>query len=150
MEMWAKPKKNKLMKIIKKKLVYSQNRSTLIDWNGSKCCVVLLSNLPLVTSSQDKLCLPHHILEEKGLVKVSVTVNALVEVPSCRIGPLTWAVARRLVWDVTLRQLAAFFFLHTSRCFRPVVVLFYFERVADKWAGMASRHFTLVKTGKLN
>nr|XP_057937863.1 leucine-rich repeat and calponin homology domain-containing protein 1 isoform X4 [Doryrhamphus excisus] len=31
---------------------------------------------------EDKLCLPHHILEEKGLVKVSVMVQALVdEVP---------------------------------------------------------------------
>ncbi|XP_075886900.1 leucine-rich repeat and calponin homology domain-containing protein 1 isoform X6 [Nelusetta ayraudi] len=38
---------------------------------------------------EDKLCLPHHILEEKGLVKVSVTVHALVEVPSSRIAPLT-------------------------------------------------------------
>ncbi|XP_013882946.1 leucine-rich repeat and calponin homology domain-containing protein 1 isoform X3 [Austrofundulus limnaeus] len=28
---------------------------------------------------QDKLCLPHHILEEKGLVKVCITVQALVE-----------------------------------------------------------------------
>ncbi|KAK2840376.1 hypothetical protein Q5P01_014116 [Channa striata] len=32
---------------------------------------------------EDKLCLPHHILEEKGLVKVCVTVQALVdEAPS--------------------------------------------------------------------
>lgn len=38
---------------------------------------------------EDKLCLPHHILEEKGLVKVSATVHALVEVPSSRIAPLT-------------------------------------------------------------
>lgn len=29
--------------------------------------------------SEDKLCLPHHILEEKGLVKLSMTVQALVE-----------------------------------------------------------------------
>lgn len=29
--------------------------------------------------SEDKLCLPHHILEEKGLVKVSITVQALVD-----------------------------------------------------------------------
>ncbi|KAJ8350149.1 hypothetical protein SKAU_G00252790 [Synaphobranchus kaupii] len=28
---------------------------------------------------EEKLCLPHHILEEKGLVKVSVTVQALVD-----------------------------------------------------------------------
>ncbi|XP_066542054.1 leucine-rich repeat and calponin homology domain-containing protein 1 isoform X3 [Hoplias malabaricus] len=28
---------------------------------------------------QDKLCLPHHILEEKGLVKVGITVQALLE-----------------------------------------------------------------------
>ncbi|XP_028292169.1 leucine-rich repeat and calponin homology domain-containing protein 1 isoform X4 [Gouania willdenowi] len=29
--------------------------------------------------SEDKLCLPHHILEEKGLVKVCVTVQALLD-----------------------------------------------------------------------
>ncbi|XP_067371267.1 leucine-rich repeat and calponin homology domain-containing protein 1 isoform X6 [Channa argus] len=33
---------------------------------------------------QDKLCLPHHILEEKGLVKVSVTVQALVDEASSK------------------------------------------------------------------
>uniref|UniRef100_A0A7N8X5Z8 Leucine-rich repeats and calponin homology (CH) domain containing 2 n=1 Tax=Mastacembelus armatus TaxID=205130 RepID=A0A7N8X5Z8_9TELE len=30
---------------------------------------------------QDKLCLPHHILEERGLVKVGVTVQALLDLP---------------------------------------------------------------------
>ncbi|XP_048087122.1 leucine-rich repeat and calponin homology domain-containing protein 2 isoform X4 [Alosa alosa] len=30
---------------------------------------------------QDKLCLPHHILEERGLVKVGVTIQALLELP---------------------------------------------------------------------
>ncbi|XP_041114905.1 leucine-rich repeat and calponin homology domain-containing protein 1-like isoform X5 [Polyodon spathula] len=29
---------------------------------------------------EEKLCLPHHILEEKGLVKVSITVQALIDV----------------------------------------------------------------------
>uniref|UniRef100_A0A3B5Q9M2 Leucine-rich repeats and calponin homology (CH) domain containing 1 n=1 Tax=Xiphophorus maculatus TaxID=8083 RepID=A0A3B5Q9M2_XIPMA len=33
---------------------------------------------------QDKLCLPHHILEEKGLVKVCVTVQALVDEASSK------------------------------------------------------------------
>ncbi|XP_051564298.1 leucine-rich repeat and calponin homology domain-containing protein 1 isoform X7 [Myxocyprinus asiaticus] len=28
---------------------------------------------------QDRLCLPHHILEEKGLIKVGITVQALLE-----------------------------------------------------------------------
>ncbi|KAG7462322.1 leucine-rich repeat and calponin-likey domain-containing 1 isoform X4 [Solea senegalensis] len=28
---------------------------------------------------EDKLCLPHHVLEEKGLLKVSITVGALVD-----------------------------------------------------------------------
>ncbi|KAK7154110.1 hypothetical protein R3I94_007470 [Phoxinus phoxinus] len=28
---------------------------------------------------QDKLCLPHHILEEKGLIKVGITVQALLD-----------------------------------------------------------------------
>uniref|UniRef100_A0A7N5ZT31 Calponin-homology (CH) domain-containing protein n=1 Tax=Anabas testudineus TaxID=64144 RepID=A0A7N5ZT31_ANATE len=31
---------------------------------------------------QDKLCLPHHILEERGLVKVGVTVQALLDLSS--------------------------------------------------------------------
>ncbi|MEQ2263372.1 hypothetical protein XENORESO_006849 [Xenotaenia resolanae] len=38
----------------------------------------------LVSDSQDKLCLPHHILEEKGLVKVCVTVQALVDEASSK------------------------------------------------------------------
>ncbi|XP_063744538.1 leucine-rich repeat and calponin homology domain-containing protein 1 isoform X5 [Eleginops maclovinus] len=33
---------------------------------------------------QDKLCLPHHILEEKGMVKLGVMVHALLEDTSCR------------------------------------------------------------------
>ncbi|KAJ8405222.1 hypothetical protein AAFF_G00322130 [Aldrovandia affinis] len=33
---------------------------------------------------QDKLCLPHHILEERGLVKVGVTVQALLDLPASR------------------------------------------------------------------
>ncbi|XP_046902485.1 leucine-rich repeat and calponin homology domain-containing protein 1 isoform X1 [Hypomesus transpacificus] len=33
---------------------------------------------------QDKLCLPHHILEEKGMVKLSMTVQALVDETSTK------------------------------------------------------------------
>ncbi|XP_039622425.1 leucine-rich repeat and calponin homology domain-containing protein 2 isoform X1 [Polypterus senegalus] len=33
---------------------------------------------------QDKLCLPHHILEERGLVKVGITVQALLDLPSSK------------------------------------------------------------------
>ncbi|MBN3295314.1 leucine-rich repeat and calponin homology domain-containing protein 2 isoform X2 [Amia ocellicauda] len=33
---------------------------------------------------QDKLCLPHHILEERGLVKVGITVQALLDLPTSR------------------------------------------------------------------
>lgn len=33
---------------------------------------------------EEKLCLPHHILEEKGLVKVSITVQALVDVTTTK------------------------------------------------------------------
>uniref|UniRef100_A0A3B4U4Q2 Leucine rich repeats and calponin homology domain containing 2 n=1 Tax=Seriola dumerili TaxID=41447 RepID=A0A3B4U4Q2_SERDU len=33
---------------------------------------------------QDKLCLPHHILEERGLVKVGVTVQALLDLPALK------------------------------------------------------------------
>ncbi|XP_026151008.1 leucine-rich repeat and calponin homology domain-containing protein 1 isoform X3 [Mastacembelus armatus] len=38
---------------------------------------------------EDKLCLPHHILEEKGLVKVSITVQALVDEASSKHSLLT-------------------------------------------------------------
>ncbi|XP_071328588.1 leucine-rich repeat and calponin homology domain-containing protein 1 isoform X5 [Trachinotus anak] len=38
---------------------------------------------------EDKLCLPHHILEEKGLVKVSITVQALVDEASSKHPLLT-------------------------------------------------------------
>ncbi|XP_056245964.1 leucine-rich repeat and calponin homology domain-containing protein 1 isoform X7 [Seriola aureovittata] len=38
---------------------------------------------------EDKLCLPHHILEEKGLVKVSITVQALVDEASSKHALLT-------------------------------------------------------------
>ncbi|KAK0138617.1 Leucine-rich repeat and calponin y domain-containing protein 2 [Merluccius polli] len=37
--------------------------------------------------TQDKLCLPHHILEERGLVKVGVAVQALLDLPESK-GPL--------------------------------------------------------------
>ncbi|KAF6728833.1 Leucine-rich repeat and calponin homology domain-containing protein 2 [Oryzias melastigma] len=33
---------------------------------------------------QDKLCLPHHILEERGLLKVGVTVQALLDLPTSK------------------------------------------------------------------
>ncbi|KFQ02575.1 Leucine-rich repeat and calponin homology domain-containing protein 1, partial [Leptosomus discolor] len=33
---------------------------------------------------EEKLCLPHHILEEKGLVKVSMTVQALLDVTTVK------------------------------------------------------------------
>ncbi|KAM4701449.1 leucine-rich repeat and calponin homology domain-containing protein 1 [Discoglossus pictus] len=33
---------------------------------------------------EEKLCLPHHILEEKGLVKVGITVQALVDVTTTK------------------------------------------------------------------
>ncbi|XP_040179602.1 leucine-rich repeat and calponin homology domain-containing protein 2 isoform X2 [Rana temporaria] len=38
---------------------------------------------------QDKLCLPHHILEERGLVKVGITVQALLELPLLRASHLS-------------------------------------------------------------
>uniref|UniRef100_G3QBW6 Leucine-rich repeats and calponin homology (CH) domain containing 2 n=1 Tax=Gasterosteus aculeatus aculeatus TaxID=481459 RepID=G3QBW6_GASAC len=34
--------------------------------------------------TQDQLCLPHHILEERGLVKVSATVQALLDLPASK------------------------------------------------------------------
>ncbi|KPP63513.1 hypothetical protein Z043_118228 [Scleropages formosus] len=33
---------------------------------------------------EEKLCLPHHILEEKGLVKVSITLQALLDETSTK------------------------------------------------------------------
>ncbi|CAL1573599.1 unnamed protein product [Knipowitschia caucasica] len=33
---------------------------------------------------QDKLCLPHHILEERGLVNVGMTVQALLDLPALK------------------------------------------------------------------
>uniref|UniRef100_H0WYJ5 Leucine rich repeats and calponin homology domain containing 2 n=1 Tax=Otolemur garnettii TaxID=30611 RepID=H0WYJ5_OTOGA len=41
--------------------------------------------------SQERLCLPHHILEERGLVKVGVTVQALLELPSTKASQLSMA-----------------------------------------------------------
>uniref|UniRef100_A0A670KHG6 Leucine rich repeats and calponin homology domain containing 2 n=1 Tax=Podarcis muralis TaxID=64176 RepID=A0A670KHG6_PODMU len=38
---------------------------------------------------QERLCLPHHILEERGLVKVGVTVQALLEIPSSKASQLS-------------------------------------------------------------
>lgn len=62
----------------------------------------------LTLDSQDKLCLPHHILEEKGLIKVSITVQALVDGASSRHTSLTWAAdswINTLPWyETTLRH----------------------------------------------
>ncbi|XP_036082836.1 leucine-rich repeat and calponin homology domain-containing protein 2 isoform X8 [Rousettus aegyptiacus] len=41
--------------------------------------------------SQERLCLPHHILEERGLVKVGVTVQALLELPATKASQLSTA-----------------------------------------------------------
>ncbi|KAH0630783.1 hypothetical protein JD844_003983, partial [Phrynosoma platyrhinos] len=38
---------------------------------------------------QERLCLPHHILEERGLVKVGLTVQALLEIPSSKVSQLS-------------------------------------------------------------
>ncbi|KAF0038290.1 hypothetical protein F2P81_008774 [Scophthalmus maximus] len=38
---------------------------------------------------QDELCLPHHILEERGLVKVGVTVQALLDLPALKPSQLS-------------------------------------------------------------
>ncbi|KAM6151117.1 leucine-rich repeat and calponin homology domain-containing protein 2 isoform 2-T2 [Rhynchocyon petersi] len=41
--------------------------------------------------TQERLCLPHHILEERGLVKVGVTVQALLELPTIKASQLSTA-----------------------------------------------------------
>lgn len=46
--------------------------------------VVIHPSFPVTLAFQDKLCLPHHILEGKGLTKVSFTVQALVDKASSR------------------------------------------------------------------
>uniref|UniRef100_A0A7M4ECU0 Leucine rich repeats and calponin homology domain containing 2 n=1 Tax=Crocodylus porosus TaxID=8502 RepID=A0A7M4ECU0_CROPO len=38
---------------------------------------------------QERLCLPHHILEERGLVKVGLTVQALLELPTSKASHLS-------------------------------------------------------------
>nr|XP_009683212.1 PREDICTED: leucine-rich repeat and calponin homology domain-containing protein 2 isoform X1 [Struthio camelus australis] len=38
---------------------------------------------------QERLCLPHHILEERGLVKVGLTVQALLELPTLKLSQLS-------------------------------------------------------------
>uniref|UniRef100_A0A8C3UWJ6 Leucine rich repeats and calponin homology domain containing 2 n=1 Tax=Catharus ustulatus TaxID=91951 RepID=A0A8C3UWJ6_CATUS len=38
---------------------------------------------------QERLCLPHHILEERGLVKVGLTVQALLELPALKVSQLS-------------------------------------------------------------
>ncbi|XP_069468979.1 leucine-rich repeat and calponin homology domain-containing protein 2 isoform X2 [Ambystoma mexicanum] len=38
---------------------------------------------------QDRLCLPHHILEERGLVKVGLTVQSLLELPTSKASHLS-------------------------------------------------------------
>ncbi|XP_025060881.1 leucine-rich repeat and calponin homology domain-containing protein 2 isoform X2 [Alligator sinensis] len=38
---------------------------------------------------QERLCLPHHILEERGLVKVGLTVQALLELPPSKASHLS-------------------------------------------------------------
>ncbi|XP_061106488.1 leucine-rich repeat and calponin homology domain-containing protein 2-like isoform X1 [Conger conger] len=38
---------------------------------------------------QDKLCLPHHILEERGVVRVGMTVQALLDLPALRPSQLS-------------------------------------------------------------
>lgn len=49
-----------------------------------------------VEPRQDKLCLPHHILEEKGMIKVSMTVQALVDETSTKQALFTWEGRRPL------------------------------------------------------
>lgn len=44
---------------------------------------------PFFFPPQERLCLPHHILEERGLVKVGVTVQALLELPTTKTSQLS-------------------------------------------------------------
>ncbi|KAF3843705.1 hypothetical protein F7725_002554 [Dissostichus mawsoni] len=51
------------------------------DWLESSSRALPRSAVPRLQleRAHDKLCLPHHILEEKGLVRLGVTVHALLE-----------------------------------------------------------------------
>ena len=54
------------------------------------CCPLSRSFWLSLYLLQEKLCLPHHILEEKGLVKVSVTVQALVDETCVKQALFSW------------------------------------------------------------
>ncbi|CAB1316071.1 unnamed protein product [Coregonus sp. 'balchen'] len=43
-----------------------------------------VASIHVPSPAVDKLCLPHHILEERGLVKVGMTVQALLDLPASK------------------------------------------------------------------
>ncbi|XP_074864251.1 leucine-rich repeat and calponin homology domain-containing protein 2 isoform X3 [Carettochelys insculpta] len=48
-----------------------------------------VSSIHVPSPAVERLCLPHHILEERGLVKVGLTVQALLELPSSKASQLS-------------------------------------------------------------
>lgn len=66
----------------------------------------IIWTLVFCSSFQEKLCLPHHILEEKGLVKVGMTVQALLDVTVTKT-LFTWGPAPSAGWAQTLPRAGA-------------------------------------------
>ncbi|KAL7979578.1 hypothetical protein Chor_004736 [Crotalus horridus] len=48
-----------------------------------------VASIHVPSPAVERLCLPHHILEERGLVKVGLTVQALLEIPSSKASQLS-------------------------------------------------------------
>ncbi|XP_065412899.1 leucine-rich repeat and calponin homology domain-containing protein 2 isoform X15 [Chrysemys picta bellii] len=48
-----------------------------------------VASIHVPSPAVERLCLPHHILEERGLVKVGLTVQALLELPSSKASQLS-------------------------------------------------------------
>ncbi|XP_069395447.1 leucine-rich repeat and calponin homology domain-containing protein 2 isoform X2 [Paralichthys olivaceus] len=52
-------------------------------------CPRSVASIHVPSPAVDKLCLPHHILEERGLVKVGMTVQALLDLPALKPSQLS-------------------------------------------------------------
>ncbi|KAJ7411906.1 Leucine-rich repeat and calponin like proteiny domain-containing protein 2 [Willisornis vidua] len=48
-----------------------------------------VASIHVPSPAVERLCLPHHILEERGLVKVGLTVQALLELPALKVSQLS-------------------------------------------------------------
>jgi hypothetical protein len=62
-------------------------------WQRKYNVIILTYNL--LPPPQDRLCLPHHILEERGLLRVCNTVQALLDHSPAKQTLLTWCWGTR-------------------------------------------------------